>query len=521
MVSHATTTESLWLATTPPTAFLPLAAGVHVDVAVIGGGIVGITTAWRLKQAGYKVAVIEARRIVAGVTGHTTAKVTALHGLIYRYLIDHAGEDQARLYAHANLSGIEEIARLTALLDIDCDFTWTNAYTYAESDDGVDAIEAEVAAAVRIGLPAKLVHTSELPFPIKAAIELPNQAHFHPRRYLLALAASIPGEGSHIFEDTTVLDVHDGSPCVVETEHGVLTANKVVIATHQPFLLEGFYFARMHLERSYALGVRLASSAPVPTGIYISAGHDKGNFHSFRPARDDLGPLLIVGGAGHRTGSEKDTAACLHGLEEDARRRLPVAHVDYRWATQDNVTLDRIPYVGHLSSRAQNLFVATGFGGWGMTNGTAAAMLLADLIQGHDNPWEHLYSPRRLELIPSVGRMMVDGARTAAAFLGGHLRYPGSHDPADIPPGEARIIQRGWMKVGVYRDPLGKLHAVSPICTHLQCVVRWNNAETSWDCPCHGSRYDPDGCVLQGPAVKNLPVVDLHIGIPLELAEGN
>lgn len=521
MVPHATTTESLWLATTPSTAFLPLTADVRVDVAVIGGGIVGITTAWLLKQAGYNVAVIDARRIIAGVTGNTTAKVTALHELIYRHLIDHAGEDQARLYAHANLSGIEEIARLTTLLDIDCDFTWASAYTYAETDDGVDAIEAEVAAAVRIGLPAKLVHTCELPFPIKAAIELPNQAHFHPRRYLLALAASVAGDGSYIFEDTTALDVRDGSPCVIETNHGVLTANKVVIATHQPFLLKGFYFARMHLKRSYALGVRLADSAAVPAGMYISGGDGERNFHSFRPARDDLGPLLIVGGEGHRTGNEKDTAARLHRLEEYARQRFAVSHVDYRWATQDNVTLDRLPYVGRLSPRGDNLLVATGFGGWGMTNGTAAAMLLADLVQGHDNPWENLYSPRRLELIPNVGRMMADGARTAAAFIGGHLRLAGSHDPADIPPGEARIIQQGWMKVGVYRDPLGKLHAVSPICTHLQCVVRWNNAETSWDCPCHGSRFDPDGCVLQGPAVKDLPVIDLRTGIPLELAEGN
>lgn len=521
MVPHATTSESLWLATTPSTAFPPLTPGVHVDVAVLGGGIVGITTAWRLKQAGYNVAVIEARRIIAGVTGNTTAKVTALHQLIYRHLIDHAGEDQARLYAHANLSGIEEIARLTALLDIDCHFTWANAYTYAETDEGIEAIEAEVAATTQIGLPTKLVHTCDLPFPIKAAIELPNQAHFHPRRYLLALAAKIAGDGSHIFEETTAIDVRDGSPCVIETNHGVLNADKVVIATHQPFLLQGFYFARMHLKRSYALGVRLAGSAPVPAGMYISADDGEHGFHSFRPAHDDLGPLLIVGGAGHRTGHEKDTAACLRRLEEDARRRFAVTHVDYRWATQDNVTLDRLPYVGLLSPRVKNLLVATGFGGWGMTNGTAAAMLLADLIQGHDNPWEHLYSPQRLELLPNAGRIMADGARTAAAFIGGHLRLPGIHDPANIAPGEARIIQKGWRKVGVYRDPLGKLHAVSPICTHLQCVVRWNSAETSWDCPCHGSRYDPDGCVLQGPAVKNLPTIDLGTGIPLELAEGN
>jgi glycine/D-amino acid oxidase-like deaminating enzyme/nitrite reductase/ring-hydroxylating ferredoxin subunit len=519
MASAVTTSESLWLATTPPTAYPALPIGVHVDVAVLGGGIVGLTAAWLLKQAGYKVAVIDARSIVTGVTGNTTAKVTALHQLIYRHLVDHAGEERARLYAHANLSGIEEIATLTSLLGIDCDFTWANAYTYADTDEQVPAIEAEVEAAVQIGLPAKLVHSCDLPFPIKAAIELPNQAHFHPRRYLLALAAKIPGDGSHVFEDTTALDVHDDSPCVIQTSNGPLTARRVVIATHQPFLLEGFYFARMHLKRSYALGVRL--DGPVPAGMYISADEGECDFHSFRPARDDLGPLLIVGGAGHRTGHEHDTAARLRQLEEDTRRRFPVTRVDYRWATQDNVTLDRLPYVGRLSRGSDNLFVATGFGGWGMTNGTAAAMLISDLIQGHDNPWEELYSPRRVELISSAGRIMRDGARTAAAFIGGHLRLPGSHDPADIAPGEARIIQQGWMKVGAYRDPAGRLHVVSPICTHLRCVVRWNTAETSWDCPCHGSRFDPDGCVLQGPAVRDLPTVNLSTGIPLALLEEN
>jgi glycine/D-amino acid oxidase-like deaminating enzyme/nitrite reductase/ring-hydroxylating ferredoxin subunit len=519
MVTPVTTSESLWLATTPPTAYPALSSGVHVDVAVLGGGIVGITTAWLLKQAGCKVAVIDARRIVAGVTGNTTAKVTALHHLIYRHLVDHAGEERARLYAHANLSAIEEIARLTALLRIDCDFTWANAYTYAEKDEHIEAIEAEVEAAIQIGLPAKLVHSCELPFPIKAAIELPNQAHFHPRRYLLALAARIPGEGSYVFEDTTALDVHDDSPCVIETSKGQLTAGRVLIATHQPFLLEGFYFARMHLQRSYALGVRL--DGPVPSGMYISADDGELGFHSFRPARDDLGPLLIAGGAGHRPGHERDTAARLLELERATRRRFRVARVDYRWATQDNVTLDRLPYAGLLSRGTKNVFVATGFGGWGMTNGTAAAMLVTDLIQGRDNPWEELYSPRRVEVISNAGRMAAEGARTAATIIGGHLRFPGSDDPADIAPGEARIIQQGWTKVGAYRDLAGTLHVVSPICNHLSCVVRWNTAETSWDCPCHGSRFDPDGCVLQGPAVKDLPNIDLRTGIPLPVMDEN
>jgi glycine/D-amino acid oxidase-like deaminating enzyme/nitrite reductase/ring-hydroxylating ferredoxin subunit len=507
--------DSLWMATTPSTSFPPLGEERHFDIAILGGGIVGITAAWLLKQAGLRVGVVEARRIIAGVTGNTTAKLTALHNLIYRDLLHHAGEERARLYAHANQSGLEEVVRLATALGIDCDLTRASAYTYTEDDAKVDDIEAEVEAARRLGLPARLVHSCDLPFPIRAAIELPDQAHFHPRRYLLALAEAIPGAGSEVFEETTALDVRDESPCVVTTDRGALTADHVLVATHQPFLLKGFYYGRMHLKRSHALGVRLRG--PVPAGMYISAGRG-GDFRSFRPARDDRGELLIAGGAGHRTGHEQDTAARVAELEEDIRRRFPVERIDYRWATQDNVTLDQIPYVGLLSRRARAVYVATGFGGWGMTNGTAAAMLLADLVRGIDNPWSELYSPRRLDLAAAAG-VIADSARHAAAFIAGHLRVPGTHDPADVAPGDARIIQRGWMKVAVYRDPAGAVHAVSPICTHLQCVVRWNNAETSWDCPCHGSRFDVDGRVLQGPAVKGLSEVDLETGIPLDVEE--
>jgi glycine/D-amino acid oxidase-like deaminating enzyme/nitrite reductase/ring-hydroxylating ferredoxin subunit len=517
MLPPATTSESLWLATTPSTAFPRLPAGLHVDVAVLGGGIVGITTAWLLKQAGYRVAVIDARRILAGVTGNTTAKITALHDLIYQHLINHAGEQRARLYAHANMSAIEEIARVSSLLGIDCDFTWASAFTFAQTDEQVTAVEREVEAATRIGLPAKLVHSCDLPFPIKAAIELPNQAHFHPRRYLLALAAKIPGEDCHLFEETTATDVREGPPCVIETNRGPLTADRVVVATHMPFLLRGLYFARMQVERSYALGVRLAS--PIPAGMYISAGADSHDFHSYRPARDDLGPLLIVGGAGHRAGTEADTAARLRQLEDHARSCFDVLRVDYRWAAQDNFTIDRIPYVGRLSRRTKHIYVATGFGGWGMTNGTASAMLLSDLIQGRRNPWKELYTPRRADILPNAGKLVAEGVSMAARFAGDHLRLPSSSDVADLAPGNARIIRRGLKKVGVYRDLVGNLHAVSAACTHMQCIVRWNNAETSWDCPCHGSRFDPDGHVLQGPAVKNLATVDLRIEVPGELTE--
>jgi glycine/D-amino acid oxidase-like deaminating enzyme/nitrite reductase/ring-hydroxylating ferredoxin subunit len=492
---------SLWLATTPQTDYPTLARNdLQVDVAIIGGGLVGITVAALLSEAGLTVAVLEAGRIVNGVTGHTTAKLTSLHTLIYDHLARHSGEWKAKLYADANQAAIEFVANLVQKRNIACDFTRTESYTYTTSDDEVKHIEAEQQAAIRLGLPATLTTETSLPFPVKAAVRFDNQAFFHPRKYLLALAQGIPNESNYIFEGTRVLDVDEGEPCVIKTEQGILKARDVIIASHFPAIDKALYFARMTPHRSYVLGVRL--NGPVPRGMYISSNEP---FHSIRShIADDGGEILMVGGEGHKTGQGGDTVARYKNLETWARETFPVADIAYRWSTQDNKTLDRVPYIGLASPASRHLYVATGFGGWGMTGSTVAAMLLRDLITRRENPWAELYDPNRFNL-ESVPTLVKENVNAASHLIGDRFK---AQQPEEIAPGEGAIVESEKGKIALFKEENGTLHRLSPVCTHVGCFVGWNPAEKSWDCPCHGSRFSCEGVVLHGPAQKNLERLD-------------
>jgi glycine/D-amino acid oxidase-like deaminating enzyme/nitrite reductase/ring-hydroxylating ferredoxin subunit len=496
--------ESIWISTTPKTSYPALAGDLKVDVAILGGGIAGLTTAALLKEAGVRVAVLEARRIVEGVTGNTTAKVTSLHNLLYRRLVEEHGEETARLYGAANQAAIERVARFVSERKIDCDFVRAEAFTYTEHAKDQDAVHEEVEIAKRLGLPADATTETGLPYPVKVAVRFRNQARFHPRKYLLALAASIHGDGSAIFEETTALDVDGGGPCEVKTKSGRVTADHVIVATHQPFLLKGFYFARMTLKRSYALAMRIEGN--VPQGLYISTD---ANFRSMRPQTAAGGDVLILGGEPHQPGQGGDTAAMVRRLEFWAKEHFRVRSIENRWATQDNVTPDRIPYVGRLVPGSKRVFVATGFCGWGMTNGTAAGMLLSDMVLGRENPWQALYDPTRGLVKSSLAGLVRDAAVGVEDLLGGFGPHVSVKEAESVKKGEGRVVDHGIDKVAVHRDDDGVLHAVSAVCTHLQCVVRWNGADRSWDCPCHGSRFDVRGRCIQGPALEDLPVVEL------------
>jgi glycine/D-amino acid oxidase-like deaminating enzyme/nitrite reductase/ring-hydroxylating ferredoxin subunit len=499
---------SVWLATTDRTAYRPLEgeseadAKRHADdvtpydVVVLGGGIAGLTTASLLKEAGLRVAVVEARRILEGVTGNTTAKLTSLHGLAYRAIAKTHGDEKARTYAEANEAAIRHVEADAQRRGVDCDFTRADAFTYAEDAENVVAVEEEAQTLRRLGLPGTLTTDTGLPYPVRAALRVPDQAHFHPRKYLLALAAAVHGNGSAIFERTTAQEVEDGDPCVVRTDRGLLRARDVVVATHQPPFLRGLYFARLSLRRSYVLGMFL--SAPAPRGMYISA---EDPFRSVRRQPHGGRDLLIVGGQNHAPGWGGDTAATVRALEAWARARFPVESIEYRWATHDAVSPDHVPYVGRLTGDAKHVWVATGFSGWGMTNGTAAGLLLADLVQGRDHPWRELYDPGRSGLVGTVKALASDAVGEAKSLWTSEAATPREQE---LPAGEARIEDWGWDKFAVYRDTEGRVHRVSAACTHLGCVVRWNPADTSWDCPCHGSRFDPDGRVLHGPATRPL-----------------
>jgi glycine/D-amino acid oxidase-like deaminating enzyme/nitrite reductase/ring-hydroxylating ferredoxin subunit len=493
---------SLWVDSAPQTDYPALTPGVHVDVAVLGGGIAGLTTALLLKRDGARVAVVEAGRVGAGVTAYTTAKVTSLHGIQYQSVASSFGDDGARAYAEANEAGLERVAAFVDELGIDCDFRRKPAFTYAEDESDRGTIEDEVEAAQRAGLDASFTTETDLPWPVAAAIRVEDQAEFHPRRYLIALAAEIPGGGSHVFERSRAIAVAGGKEHVrISTTRGELTADQVVVATHFPFLDRGGYFARMHPERSYGLGLYLKRGARAPQGMYLSTESPS---HTVRSHPTAKGEMVIAGGESHKTGQGGDTAERVARLERWARERFDVRSIEYRWSTQDNMPVDGVPYIGRLAPFQKRLWVATGFMKWGLTNGTAAGMILNDLIGGRDNPWASLFDSTRFKPLASAKELVKENVNVGARFVGDHLAPPDVRSVGSLAPGEAGIVRRGTGKIAAYREEDGTLHAVSAVCTHLGCQVQWNAAERSWDCPCHGSRFDVTGHVIQGPAVKDL-----------------
>jgi glycine/D-amino acid oxidase-like deaminating enzyme/nitrite reductase/ring-hydroxylating ferredoxin subunit len=494
---------SYWVASAPTTTF-PSYHGddLKVDVAVLGGGMAGLTTAILLKQAGLSVAVVEAGRVACGVTGYTTAKVTSLHGLAYAKLTRTFGEPGARAYGEANEEAIAQIARLVHELGIDCDLERLPAFTYTEDPRRIPAIEAEVEAAQRVGLPASFSRDIGLPFPVQGAVRFEQQAQFHPRRFCLGLAGAIDGDGGHVFEQTRALDIRLGFPPTVKTEHGSLRAEHVVLATHLPFFDPAGLFARTSPSRSYALAVTLAD--PAPPGMYLSADPAT---RSVRPLVDG-GNQAVLAGEEHKVGHGRDTHAHYQALEGWAHERFAVRAVDYRWSAQDYLPADDVPYIGQLIPGYGRLHVATGFKKWGMTHGAVAAMLLRDHISGRPNPWSGLFKATRLRPLASAKEVTVHNLDVGLRFVGDRLLTLRPSPVQDLAPGEAGLRELDGEKVAAYRDPHGRLHAVSGRCTHLGCLVAWNAAERTWDCPCHGSRYTVDGQVIQGPAVENLPPRD-------------
>jgi glycine/D-amino acid oxidase-like deaminating enzyme/nitrite reductase/ring-hydroxylating ferredoxin subunit len=445
------------------------------------------------------VAVIEAGRILQGTTGHTTAKITSQHNLIYNRIKNYMGNERARQYAEANEAAIRTISGLIKNEEIDCDFHWEPAYTFTFADSYIQKIADEASVAESLGIKASYIENIPLPFKVKGAVRFDDQARFHPRKYLLALAEKIEGDGSFIFENTRVVDINEGNPCTLITKQGKkVTADNVIIATHFPcYDGRGLYFARMYPDRSYALALKVKEK--FLGGMYITA-EDPGR--SLRSQEYEGGELLIVSGEHHKTAHGTKLREHYNNLLEFAKEHYDVQELLYRWSTQDYTTLDKVPYAGRLTSKLQNIFVATGFRKWGMTNSTVSAMLITDLIIKGKSPWADVYDPSRFIPNPSITSFISMNADVAANLISGKLR-PLTQD-IDIEKGEARNVEIEGQKMGIYRDEKGQLHTVDTTCTHMGCELKWNDAEKTWDCPCHGSRFTYEGEIVEGPAINEL-----------------
>lgn len=429
--------SSIWAQEAELPRFGPPEGDLRADVLVIGGGLAGILCAWRLAQDGVDCVLVEADRLCGGVTQNTTAKITAQHGLIYHKLTEKLGPERARLYLEANLAALEEYRGLCR--EIDCDFEEKDSFVYAVN--GLRQIDRELAALDRLGFPAEFAAELPLPIPTAGAVRFPNQAQFHPLKFAAALVRNL-----RIFEGARVLEL---SPGTAVTGHGKIRAEKTVIATHFPMLNKhGSYFLKLYQSRSYVLAL---DNAPDVGGMYVDED-EKGL--SFRNA----GGRLLLGGGGHRTGKRGDG---WKGLESIARTHWPEARPAARWAAQDCVSLDGAPYVGRYSKRTHGLYVVTGFNKWGMTSAMAASAVLADLVQGRENPYAAAFDPSRTVLRP-------------------------------------QLAVNGW------EAALGLLTPAVPRCPHMGCALKYNAQEHSWDCSCHGSRFGENGRLLDNPANGDL-----------------
>lgn len=467
----------------------PLAGSVECDVMVVGAGIVGLTAALALCDSKRSVVVLEGRRVGRQVTGRSTGKVTTQHGLVYRHLIDTFGRETAQAYADANREALEQVREWIASFGIDCEHERKPAYAYATQPGSRDALEREAEAARSLGLEARTVGHAPLPFATSGALEFPDQSQFNPARYLVGLAHAVQARGGRIHEHSRARDFDqaDDGRWQVSTGEGSVTARQLVVATHITVKSPVGYANRTQPRSHAGIAFRIGDPAAFE-GMYIAIDAPT---HSIRTGRDREGPLLLVLGPRFDTGQEGDVAGRFRELERWVREHLPVGEAAWRWCNEDYDTADRMPYVGQPDpARAPGFHVATGFNAWGLTNGTAAGLLIASDIATGTHRRGSLYDPARP--VPEGFHRSGDTQSRV-------------DDAAGIAPGDGGILVRGEEKLAVWRDDAGQLHAVSAKCTHKGCTVTWNNADRTWDCPCHGSIFEAGGQVIHGPAREPLP----------------
>ena len=476
--------QSLW----KTTADLPrkpiLTENLKTEVAVVGGGMAGILTAYLLKKQGADVTVLEANTIASGQTGNTTAKITSQHGYIYDKLCSSLGATRAGEYAMANQTAILQYQKIVEEEGIECGFEKCPAYLYSTEETA--PLQREARAAAGLGIPATFTTDSELPFPVAGAVRFENQAQFHPLLFLKALL-----DGLNIYEHTPVQLGEGGR--LYAAKHRV-SAKHVVFACHYPFInVPGYYFLRMHQERSYVLALENAARL---SGMYISMD-SKG--YSFR----NYGNLLLLGGENHRTGKNCENIRYA-SLEKTAKQFYPDCFEAFRWSAQDCMTLDAIPYIGRFSAAKPHWYIATGFNKWGMTSSMVSATILSEKIAGKDSAYTEVFSPQRFNFGLSLPNLLTE-IGTAVTNLTKQLFYIPAETAEELSSGRGGVVRMGGHKRGVYRDKEGTTHSVTTRCPHLGCQLSWNPDEQSWDCPCHGSRFDSDGKLINGPAQEGLP----------------
>ncbi len=509
MHSDSGDTVSLWMATADMPSYPPLTENATADVCIVGAGIAGMTTAYMLTQAGRSVVVLDDGPVGGGETGRTTAHIANAMDDRFHRLEQLHGEEGSRIAAASHGAAIDRIEAIVRAEGIDCAFERVDGYLFLGGDDKEEELARELEATHRAGLTdvEPLDRIPKLPFDSGPCLRFPRQAQFHPLAYLAALARIVTRNGGKIHTGSHVagFEAKPRRPQVKTSDKKTVTADAVVFATNSPIN----DWVKMHTKqapyRSFVIGARIPRGS-VPKGLYWDTPDP---YHYIRIQADVGGSdVLLVGGEDHKTGQKDDAPERFARLEAWTRQRFPmVQSVDYRWSGQVMEPVDHMGFIGrNPGSDGKNVYIATGDSGQGMTHGTIAGILITDLIVGRENAWESLYDPSRISLKSGM-EFAKENLNVAAQFR--DYVTPGDvASPDEIPPGTGAVIRRGRHKVAVYRDDSGTVHERSAVCTHLYCIVDWNSTEKTWDCPCHGSRFDPLGKVVNGPAIAPLAEIE-------------
>lgn len=497
-------TTPYWIDSAALPRFPKVERDLEVEVVIIGGGITGLTAAYLLKQAGKTVALLERDRCARVDTGHTTAHLTAVTDLRLQEIAKTFGSDAAKAVWHAGSAAIDQIVKNIRAEDIACDFHWVSGYLHAPLDDPKDKdaklLKREAEVARELGIAAEF--TDSVPFFGRAGVKFPHQAIFHPRKYLAALVQRIPGGGSHVFEDSAVAEVQE-KPLAVKANDRTIRCQRVIMGTHNPLvgtagiLGATLFQSKLALYTSYVVGAKLPRGTVPAASFWDTA--EPYNYLRVEPRRDH--DYAIFGGEDHKTGQEADTEGAFRRLEARFRRHFPQAEIDHRWSGQVIETNDGLPFIGEL---VENQFAATGFAGNGMTFGTLGAMMMADAVLQRKNPWHDLFEPARKKVRGGTWSYVTENVDYPYFLVRDWIARAEGKSLRAVKRGQGKIVSLDGKKVAAYRDESGQVTLCSPVCTHLECIVGWNEAEHTWDCPCHGSRFKPTGEVIAGPAEQPL-----------------
>ena len=493
-----------WIDSAPIQKFPKIQRNVNVEVVVVGAGVTGITTAYLLKIAGLMVALVERERVASIDTGHTTAHLTYVTDVELQKLARNFGKDHAQAAWDAGAAAVDEIERIVREEEIECEFRRVPGYLHVRVGESskreVSSLKKEADVAAKLGFDA--AYLNSIPYFNLPAVRFANQAKFHPRKYLRALVQRIPGAGSHVFEKSAATEF-DAKKRRVKVNRNWISFDRVVIATNNPLVglasitSTTLLQTKLSLYASYAFGARVPSNT-VPEALFWDTREP---YDYLRIDRHRGFDYIVYGGEDHKTGQKKATTKAYARLLARLKRIIPKAHIDHRWSGQVISTPDGLPYIGE---NAEHQFVATGYCGNGITFGTVAAMMARDWITERKNPWKDLFAVDRKKIKGATWNYLRENKDYPYYMIKDRLVRPEADSVRELKPGDGMIVGSRGKKIAAFRGRNGKVHRLSPVCTHLGCLVRWNSAESTWDCPCHGSRFKPTGEVIAGPAEEPL-----------------